>query len=231
MTPVSVFTPSYNKGEYVLEGIRSILAQTRPDLELWLLENSTDGVTREIIKDSGLLADERIVYEEIDELPRGYVNIMGWLLNKYYVRAEPDSYIFYMSDDDVLPERSFEHLAGHLDENPDHEVCWGTLFTICAPVPGILSGADAAFTNAIPARYIASPGTVDCRIDGGQIMHRKRALDAIEPPYFEESPVLDIARHIDGIFMERLVAHFPFYPVPKHVVTHRMTPSSTYSPL
>ena len=63
MPMVSVFLPSYNKGEYAAEAIACVLAQDFTDYELWILENSTDGTTRETI--APLLDDPRIVYEEI----------------------------------------------------------------------------------------------------------------------------------------------------------------------
>ena len=52
MTPkISVFLPSYNKGEYVLDALRSVLAQSRPDWELWILENSNDGKTNLLVEE------------------------------------------------------------------------------------------------------------------------------------------------------------------------------------
>lgn len=230
---VSVFMPSYNKGLYTLDGISSVLGQTRPELELWVLENSTDGVTRGILKDSGLLEDPRVRYEEINDVPRGRVNVMGWLLNLYYPEAR--DYVFYISDDDVLTPDAFERLAGHLDTYPDHGACWGNLLGIAAENPGE-TGPDQGvmYSSVIYANRVAGAGSVDCHVDGGQIMHRASCLAPAGPvtqPYFEESPVLSIARHIDGIFMERLVHWYPLHPVPHHVVTHRMTNLSTYTPL
>lgn len=227
---VSVFCPAYNKGLYTLDTIRSVLAQTRPDWELWLLENSTDGATRGAIK--GMLSveapdDPRIRLEEIDQVPRGQVNVMGWLLNRYYGEAN-GRYVFYLSDDDLVDPDCFEHMAGYLDAHPEHHVCWASLRM--SPCAG--PGDTGPFPEVgIPARHVPGPGGVDCRIDGGQIMHRKSCLAAVARPWFEEGPAVEIARHIDGIFMERLVPHFPFHPIDRWLITHRYTELSTFTPM
>lgn len=224
---VSVFMPSYNKGLYTLDGIRSVLAQDNPDWELWIMDNSTDGTTRDVLRNSGLLNDSRINYEELNLLSRkrDSVNMMGFLLNAYYPRARGE-FIFYMSDDDLIDRNCLGTMAGYLDET-GYDVCWASLRCTACKGPGD-TGPFA--DKGIPARTIKdSPGSVDNTVDGGQILHRASCLDRISRPYFYEGPDGEQARHIDGIFMERLVSQFPFYPLDKWMMTHRYTPVSTYS--
>lgn len=220
--------PSYNKGAYVIDGIRSVFAQTRGDWELWILENSTDGTTRQGIADAGFLKDSRINYEELDSVPRGRVNMMGWLLNRYY-RDANGRYILYLSDDDLLQPRCLEFMAGYLDEHPEHGACWATLNCISANAPGITEGPNTHLY--IPADGIRGPGTVDEKVDGGQVMHRASCLDDVSFPFFEETPDLLIARHIDGLFLEKLVKTHPLHPVGdfRTLIIHRVTPLSTYT--
>lgn len=227
MPKISVFMPSHNKGGYVVTALRSIENQTRQDFEVFVLENSTDdGRTKSILRKNGYYDRPGIRVENIEDVPRGEVNVMGWLLNRWYPKANGE-YIFYLSDDDLLMPRAFQLLAGHLDDNPDHGACYGTLQHANSSHP-----SDMQFTGyLIMARDTRGPGEVDCHVDGGQIMHRKSCLDDVGYPYFEESPELEIARHIDGMFMERLVRKHPLHPVdsPEPVATHRMTPKSTYT--
>src|ERR1700722_10173117 len=116
---VSVFIPSYNKGEYVLDAVRSVFAQTMTDWELWLLENSNDGVTHEIVgneidrylktfneKPLGMIHYERLEGDEI-ERQRREKYITNWLLNVYYPEALGE-YIFYISDDDLIDPECLE---------------------------------------------------------------------------------------------------------------------------
>lgn len=230
MTRISVFLPSYNKGEYVVTALRSIEGQTRQDFEVFVLENSTDdGRTKEILRKEGYYDNRpNIRVIDIEDVPRGEVNVMGWLLNRWYPKANGE-YIFYISDDDLLLPQAFEVLAGHLDEHSDHGACYGTLQHANSSSP-----ADTRLTGQMILAMqgaVLGPGQVDCRVDGGQIMHRKSCLDGVGFPYFEESPALEIARHIDGLFMEKLVQGHPLYPVDSQqpIATHRMTPQSTYT--
>ena len=45
----SVFVLSHNKRDLAVEAVQSVLAQDWPGFELWVLENSTDGVTRDLV--------------------------------------------------------------------------------------------------------------------------------------------------------------------------------------
>jgi spore maturation protein CgeD len=238
MSPkVSVFLLSYNKGEYVLDAMRSVFAQTMTDWELWLLENSNDGVTHEIVANEidrylesfsgeplGIVHYERLEGEEV-ERQRKEKYIATWLLNVYLPEAFGD-YAFILSDDDLIDADCFEVMAGELDANPSHHVVYAGLRTTGVSSPGEIGPFPDA---GIPARDVKSfPGSVDSRIDGGQIMFRKTCLDHLVPPYWEETSHGSIARHSDGVFMERLVGRFPFWPIDKYLITHRYTSLSTW---
>lgn len=237
MSPkVSVFLPSFNKGDYVLDAMRSVFGQTRTDWELWLLENSNDGMTHEIVeKELFRLCydkDPRVHYERLEgeeiERQRQEKYITTWLLNVYYPEALGD-YIFYLSDDDLIDANCLEIMAAYLDDNPSHHVAYAGLRHATPSGPG----DNGPFPDAgIPAKDVRSfSGSVDGFIDGGQVMHRKTCLDHLVPPYFEESPHGGTARHSDGIFLERLVGRFPFWPIDKYLITHRWTTKSVWSPI
>src|SRR5215470_565459 len=105
MPLASVFTPSYSKGAYAAEAIRSVLAQDFTDFEYWVLENSDDGGhTRSVI--APLLDDKRVIYQEAEFTPgeRAERYPPAVLLNRYYPKAT-GKYIFYLSDDDLLDPR------------------------------------------------------------------------------------------------------------------------------
>lgn len=227
---VSIFMPSYNKGLYVLDAIRSVQKQTMTDWELWILENSNDNQTPKIIEDHIPEWEDRIHYirlegEEI-ERRRTENYITAWLLNVYYPEANGE-YIFYLSDDDLIDPDCLEIMSRELDEDPEKHVVWAGLRTAGVTEPGQIG----PFPNAgIPAKDAKSfPGTANCQMDGGQIMHRKTALDALVWPYFEETNDASVANHADGIFLERMVGRFIFHPIDKYLITHRWTPHSLWS--
>ena len=231
---ISVFLPSYNKGEYVLDAMRSVFGQSRTDWELWILENSNDGVTNLVVENelSKLPVEtrvkvryERLEGEEIEKTRRAKY-MPAWLLNVYYPEAGGE-YIFYLSDDDLIDANCFELMAGELDANPGYYVVYAGLRLHVGAEPG----ETGPFPDeGIPAKDAKTfPGTADCKMDGGQVMHRKVCLDQLVHPYFEEINLGHTANHCDGTFLERLVGRFPFYPIDRYLITHRRTKLSLWT--
>jgi glycosyltransferase involved in cell wall biosynthesis len=235
---VSVFILSYNKGAYVLDAMRSVLNQTMPSWELWILENSNDGITHKLVEEelerwrygarfgpASTVKYERLEGEEI-EAKRRETYVACWLLNVYYPEAR-GKYIFCLSDDDLIDPDCLEVMAAELDANPGHRVVYASLRTAVPTGPGDFGPWPDIGIPALDPKMF--PGSVDCRIDGGQVMYHKTCLDALSFPYFEENPQGSVARHSDGLFLERLVGRFPFWPIPKYLITHRWTPVSVWS--
>lgn len=231
---VSVFLPSFNKHVFCLEAIRSVLAQDDPRWELWIMENSTDGFTRGAIRENiPVDRDPRIIYEEID-VPlevRQTTYVTPWLLNKYYAHAQGDI-IAYISDDDLFTPATFGRVARYFDAHPECDVAYFGLRVSRASQAG--EGIDGPWANEIPAILTRGKGGetryVDCQIDGGQIVHRPRALEAISKPWFQEGKGAD-ASHCDGLFMDKLAQEFLFHPLDFHGATHRITALSTWTKL
>ena len=231
---VSVFIPSFNKGAYALDALRCVRDQTMANWELHLIENSNDGKTHLIVEEelgswppevAAKVRYERLAGEDI-ERKRREVHMTAWLLNVYYPEAKGE-YIFFLADDDLIDPECLAVMAGALDADPGRKIVYAGLRMGVPAGPGDCGPWP---DSGIPARDPKTfPGSGDCRVDGGQIMHHTACLDALSWPYFEEAPARDVARHADGLFLERLVAHFPFWPIPRFLITHRTTPLSTWS--
>lgn len=236
---ISVFLPSYNKGAYVLDAMRSVLNQNRPDWELWILENSNDdGKTRALIEEelerwqfsSQFGPASEVHYIKLDgeeiEYRRANSYITAWLLNVYYPEANGE-FIFYLSDDDIIDPECFSAMAGELEANDSYWV----VYAGCRMVPVTEPGDTGPFADTgIPAKDAKTfPGSCDTRVDGGQVMHRKTCLDSLVFPYFEEEPDTNISQHCDGIFLERLVGRYVFWPIDRYLITHRWTPESLWA--
>ena len=71
--------------------------------------------------------------------------------------------------------------------------------------------------------------SVDCKLDGGQIIFRTDCLKSLSYPFAPEN--LRDASHSDGLFMDRLAKHYTFYPLPTNqaLIGHRLTPKSTWT--
>jgi spore maturation protein CgeD len=221
----SVFTPSYNKGTFAAEAVASVLGQDCGDFEYWIIENSADDVTREVL--APLLGDPRIRYAELSFTApeRAGRYIPSVLLNEYYPKAAGE-FIFYLSDDDILMPSCISRCTAFLNEDPARMVCYFTQQQE--------SWRENAFHphGGIPAHVNMGAGTpfgvVDSRIDGGQIAFRREALDGISQPWFTENPDPSVACHSDGVFMQRLADLHTFHAIPDHLGTKRRTPVSTW---
>lgn len=222
MNKVSAFLPSFNKPEYVTDAIGSVLSQTHENLELWILENSNDGVTREVIKASPYYTDKRVKYIEIDftDEQREHAYVTSVLCNEYFDKAEGD-YIFYISDDDVLDIRCFELM---IEKNRFCHVVFHTQKVI----RNNGNGWDLISVRAADREIGHGTGIVpDCYIDGGQILFKKECLRDVEKPYFETD--MFHAHHMDGLFMNKLAEKYTFFPVNHELSTHRITRKSLWT--
>ncbi len=226
---ISVFTPSFNKPQYVMDAINSVLNQSHQDWEYWILENSTDGKTRDIIKKNINLDDKRIKYVEKDftKEERAKYYPTTYLLNRYYRKATGDL-IAYLSDDDILYPGLFSKISKFFKENKDKQIGYFSLKSTIEK--------DGVFVqeNQILAEIERGLGTeigVSCSIDGGQMAHRKSCLDKISWPYYLEE--ITDASIVDGIFMNKLAEKFTFYPMgdgSEFFMEHRRTKISVWNP-
>src|SRR5579859_256026 len=210
---VSVFLPSYNKPDYVVQAIQSVLDQSYGNWELWLLENSDDdGHTRTVLKDLGVTENPKIIYEEIEYTPeeRRAVYPTAELLNKYYPWAQ-GKYIFYLSDDDLFDPDCFETCVTFLEAG-GHEACWFSLRIVyvdgpdTGPFPdGPASGSRPGCTGIAADRTVGAgyEMALNCKMDGGQIVHTKEVLSRIAQPYFPQTNDY-FTRQCDGFFLTKL---------------------------
>lgn len=95
MVVVSVVMPTFNRAEYILEAVHSVLAQTFPALELVIVDDGSTDATPEIIRS---VTDSRIRYLRQDHRGVSTALNTGW-------RAAQGEFIGRLdSDDRWLPE-------------------------------------------------------------------------------------------------------------------------------
>lgn len=217
------------------EAIESVLAQTRKDFHLLVLDSG------EWIGGNSILAGTmQEIYDTYSRHP-----LIEWVTTgepkNLRERACPVAYVtnqairnglvvgkymctFY--DDDLYYENFFERMCGYLDEHPDA----GAVY--CSEEIYALNH-DKSFQqiSSLPAlapRF--GPGNFDCRMDGAQIMWRTEALDQMDDPWIPEDPAYDTCRHSDGLFLEKLARVVgTVYNIQQPLVKHRQSPWSTYT--
>jgi len=110
MPRVSVVIPTYNRGELLLEAVRSALAQTFTDLEVIVAD---DGSTDGSLKPLESLGDRRVRVVELE-----HTGLLGAVRNAGMQRAQGGLVAFLDSDDVWYPEK-LEHQISILDGDPE----------------------------------------------------------------------------------------------------------------
>ena len=160
MTPpkISIFTCSHNNPGHIAVVINSVLRQTFPNFEYFILENSTDGITRGIIHN---FTDQRIKIIEEKAHDESY------LKNKYIPRAR-GKYVMILSDNDILMTNCFQKHINAFDMNKNARACYHAIEVIYT------YGNHPGYQ--IPAKNIFG--------DIGAIMFERSLLDNMPQPLF-----------------------------------------------
>ncbi|HFU2807137.1 TPA: glycosyltransferase [Campylobacter coli] len=121
---ISVVMPCYNRQEYVVDAIESILNQTYTNFEFIIIDDCSTDNTYEIIKKYAE-TDKRIIFLQNEE-NKGIV----YTLNRGFGLAR-GKYIARMDDDDIsLPQR-FEKQVKYMEEHEDVAVLGAMAKTFC----------------------------------------------------------------------------------------------------
>ncbi|MCC6311356.1 MAG: glycosyltransferase family 2 protein [Trueperaceae bacterium] len=231
MTPsVTIILTSHMK-PYLREALESVQRQTYRDFECVVVDSGvwigkTDERSRAMAAIHADFLDTVTWFstDEPDDLrgskcPVSYATNLA--LRKGLVRGE---YVCHFYDDDEYEPEFIEKMAGFLDDHPDANAVWCTQDRL-----RILQSGESQLSGQIVADRELTPGSIDCRVDGGQIMYRRHLLDAMGDPWMDEDA--KSCHHSDGIFLERLATLAgPIPPLNEKLYTHRFTPISTYSP-
>ena len=233
MALISVLTPSFNKPEHLPEAIQSVLNQTLDDFEYIIIDNSTDRNAKAAIKGIGnTLArhDKRIKFwfEDMESTRDSGIYPTAQLINRFYEHHAQGDYLFYLSDDDILKPNCFEELAAVLDSDDKYKVAY---CNIDQQRERIFGWKDMGLMPCkVTDGVLTHVNTVDCYMDGGQALFKRECLKELEQPYYPTSYKENIANHCDGIFLQKLLDKFSFYPVKNKdpLVTHRRTKKSKW---
>jgi spore maturation protein CgeD len=214
---ITIFTCSYNKPQYVSDAINSVLNQTFTNFEYVILENSTDGKTKDVVrsfKDKQI----KVIDVEFSSEWRKKQYAESRLKNLYTPQAQGE-YIMYLADDDILEPHCFEeHLkefAKHKNQRANYHG-WRIIFLDSNEPEAIMSGDFIFGEHYNPRNWL----------DGGAIMFEKQLLKELDRPYFK-SNWFD-ARISDSLFTKKLSTTTDIYPINKILHTKRVTSISTH---
>lgn len=110
MGKISVIIPVYNTEKYIIDCIKSLMKQTYKDIEIILIDDSSNNICRQLLQElSG--RDKRIYLYRLSEKSG-----VGVARNFGMEKASGD-YIYFLDSDDYLPERTLEILVNNINNN------------------------------------------------------------------------------------------------------------------
>ena len=169
MSPtVSVIVPNYNHGPYLRRRIDSILAQTRQDFELILLDDaSTDG-SREILKSYAKLPNVQVRFNASNSGSPFHQWNAG-------VREARGEYIWIAESDDAAEPELLERLTGRLEKHPKAGIAYCQSWDVAADETRI--GSRREYTRDLDIGLWDE----DFIMDGREVCRRFMSLRCIIP--------------------------------------------------
>lgn len=119
---ISVVIPSYNRANYILETVTSVLRQSSRDFEIIIVDDGSTDNTREILAD---LVNENLVRYIFQE------NSGESAARNCGISKSKGEYIAFLDSDDLFLPKKLEKQATFMDENPGIGLvhCWYSKFS------------------------------------------------------------------------------------------------------
>lgn len=220
---VSICLPTYNRPQYLKEAVESVLAQTYPNFEIVITDNSTNDASAQMI---AKINDPRIRY---------YSNEGNIGPHASAVRAlslAHGAYIKTLMDDDLIRPRCLELSVAMFEKNPTVGVVMAPMDLIDENSKRIFPKFYAFRTMQYRYRYQQGDGFIDrqrilkdfltrdypCCVPSG-IMWRREALLGAQP--FD--PEADFAGDVDVCM--KIASRWDFYYIDEVLSSWRYTPT------
>ena len=110
---VSIIIPTYCRPHFFEQALQSALAQTYPNIEIFITDNSPDERTANLIY-AKYGTDKRIHYEHHPELKTSLEN---WLVARKYNNPKAE-YVQWLMDDDILLPHKISTMVDCYQKNP-----------------------------------------------------------------------------------------------------------------
>jgi teichuronic acid biosynthesis glycosyltransferase TuaG len=115
---VSIIVPAYNAEPYLAAALDSALAQTYPDIEVVVVNNGSGDGTADICRRYGA----RIVCIEL----RDNVGVSG--ARRIAIDRAQGEFITFVDADDLLLPNKVERQVAYLQEHPECDICYSSIY-------------------------------------------------------------------------------------------------------
>lgn len=157
---VSIVTPSYNQGRFLKRTIESVLRQTYPRIEYFVMDGGSTDESVDILKSYG----DRFYW--VSEPDSGQTNA----INKGMVMANGEILAYLNSDDVLLPD-AVERAVTFFREHPDCDMVYGNA--------DYIDEDDAIIGAYRTAEYSTERLMEDCMVCQPAAFWRQRVVDRI----------------------------------------------------
>lgn len=200
---VSVITPSYNQGDFIRRTIESVLSQSYPNIEYWVIDGGSKDHTISILKEYE--NDPR--FHWLSELDKG----QGDAVNKGWQLCQGDI-LGWLNSDDTYLEDAIKTQVGELIEHQEIGLVYGNALFIDE-------------SDKIVGNYHTRP------FDRKRFLHVSSIAQPtafFRRSLLKKSGLLNINLHyaLDFEFFLRLMWHTTFLYTGKQVATYRLHQSS-----
>jgi glycosyltransferase involved in cell wall biosynthesis len=110
MPTVSVVIPTYNRADYILEAIESVMSQTYRDFEIVVVDDGSTDDTRQVLADMVAAGTIQYVYQE---------NRSKSAARNHGIRLAKGKYIAFLDSDDLFAPTKLEKQVAFLERHPE----------------------------------------------------------------------------------------------------------------
>jgi glycosyltransferase involved in cell wall biosynthesis len=145
---VSLVTPSFNQGPFLRRTIESVLGQTYPNLEYFVIDGSSTDESVDTLRSYG----DRLQW--VSEPDRGQTHA----INKGFAQAR-GSILGFLCSDDLLERDAVEKAVGYFMRHPDWDMLYGRAYFIDErdQVLGLYETEPYSYERLARACYICQP--------------------------------------------------------------------------
>lgn len=209
MLKVSCILTSYDRPVFIRDAISSVLNQSYPHWELFIVDDNSNRETQEVIN-AFASVDSRIqiIQSGVSEQDRRKTTRYATCINMAIPNLTGDL-VTYLTDDDIYYPLRFEKMVEAFEMNEHIHIVYGKQ---CFAV---IVGDQIHKSGIRPLVGITREPVL--KIDHNSIMHRTSCFQLV--PGWNDDP--SIWAWADAVFFQQLAIHWDFHPVDFVTDEHR----------